>query len=107
MSEDQKNWSITLKEKAFWSDGEPITTDDVIFTLDLIKDPESRSPLFNTWQGVEAERLSERQFRISLKTPYAFFSENLKNLRPIPGHAFENIPSANIRLSNYNLEPIK
>src|SRR3989338_1657041 len=21
MSEDQKNWSITLKEKAFWSDG--------------------------------------------------------------------------------------
>ncbi len=106
VSEDQKTWTFSLKENLGWSDGEPITSDDVIFTLELIKDPDARSPLFATWQGVEAERLSERQFRLSLKTPYAFFADNLKTLRIVPRHIFENIPPANLRLSSYNLEPV-
>lgn len=106
VSDDQKTWSFTLKEKLVWSDNAPLTADDVLFTLETIKDPEARSPLFNTWQGVIAERLSERQFRFSLKTPYAFFLDNLKTFKIAPNHIFSKIPPANLRLSNYNLEPI-
>lgn len=106
ISADQKNWTFNLKEGRVWSDGEPITSDDVIFTLELMKDSDARSPLTSTWQGVVAERLSERQFRLTLKTPYAFFLDNLKSLKIIPRHVFEVIPPANLRLSEFNLEPI-
>lgn len=103
---DQLVWSFNLKENLKWSDGEPITSDDVLFTLESIKDTDTRSPLFSSWQGVVGERLSERQFRFILRTPYAFFLSNLKSLKIAPRHIFETIPTANLRLSNYNLEPL-
>ena len=105
-SKDQLVWTFNLKEKIQWSDGEPITSDDILFTLETIKDNDARSPLFPAWQGVVGERLSERQFRFILRTPYAFFLSNLKSLKIAPRHIFENIPTANLRLSNYNLEPL-
>lgn len=106
VSDDQRIWTFDLKPDMVWSDGEPITAGDFIFTLELIQNPETRSPLFATWQGVVGERISERQFRFLLKTPYAFFMDNLKVFKPIPQHIFEKIPAANIRLSNYNFEPV-
>jgi peptide/nickel transport system substrate-binding protein len=106
LSDDQKTWNINLKSDLKWSDGEPLTADDVIFTLETIQDPETRSPLYQTWQGVMAERISEKQMRFLLKNPHAFFLDNLKTFKVAPRHIFENIPSANIPLSQYNLEPV-
>ncbi|MDO8584922.1 MAG: peptide ABC transporter substrate-binding protein [bacterium] len=105
-SEGGKVWTATLKKDIRWSDSEALTSDDVLFTLETIQDIASRSPLFPTWQGVVAERLSEREIKFTLKTPYAFFADNLRDLRVIPRHIFGNIPAANLRLSTYNLEPV-
>lgn len=102
----QKVWTVKLRPELRWSDGQPLTSDDVIFTIETIQNPDTRSSLFTTWQGVSAERLSEREFRLSLKTPYAFFLDNLKDLRPAPQHIFDNIPPQNFRLSDYNLKPV-
>jgi peptide/nickel transport system substrate-binding protein len=106
MSEDGKIWNIRLKENIFWQDNRPITSDDIVFTVKTIQDPDSRSPFFSYWQGISVERISEREFKIALPEPYAFFESTIKELRPIPKHLFENIPAANLRLSDYNLEPI-
>ncbi|HDH31497.1 MAG TPA: hypothetical protein ENH26_01840, partial [Candidatus Wolfebacteria bacterium] len=99
-------WNVRLKEDIFWHDGKAITSDDVIFTVRTIQDSDARSPLFSNWQGVVAERVSEREVKFILSTPYAFFKNTLKELKPIPKHLFGDIPSANLKLSNYNLEPI-
>lgn len=106
VSEDGQTWNIILKSNLRWSDGKPLTSDDVVFTLDSIQDSESRSPLFLTWQGVIIDRISEREVEFTLRTPYAFFLDNLKELKIIPKHIFSNIPTANFRLSDFNLEPI-
>ncbi len=105
-SEDGRLWTLILKKDLKWSDGEPLTSDDVIYTLDAIQDINTRSPLIETWRGVVAERLSEREVKFTLKTPYAFFADNLRDLRIIPQHIFGGIPYANLRLSNFNLEPV-
>lgn len=99
-------YSLKLKEGLKWSDGKPLTSDDVIFTIRTIQDPESRSPLFKNWQGVVVERVSELQVQITLPSPYIFFEQNFLGLPVIPRHAFGSIPAANIRLSSYNLEPV-
>ena len=103
---DGKTWNLRLKEGIVWDDGQPITSDDVIFTIQSIQNPDSRSSLLSLWQGVQAERVSEREIKIVLPSPYVFFDDNLKELRPIPKHIFGSLPVANLRLSNYNLEPI-
>ncbi len=99
-------WNVRLKENIFWHDGKAITSDDVIFTVRAIQDSDARSPFFSNWQGVVAERISEREVKFVLSAPYAFFDGTLKELRPIPKHLFSDIPAANLKLSNYNLEPI-
>lgn len=104
--ETQKIWTITLKPELRWSDGEPLTSGDVIFTIGVIQDPDTRSPQFAAWQSVLAERISEREARLTLKNPYAFFLDNIKNLRIAPQHVFDNIPPQNFHLSEFNLKPV-
>ncbi len=105
-SSDGQTWNLTLKDNLKWSDGKPIASDDVIFTLDSIQNSENRSPLFLTWQGVVINRINEKELEFTLRTPYAFFLQNLKELKIIPKHIFSAIPVENFRLSNYNLEPV-
>lgn len=106
-SEDNTIWSVRLKEDIFWHDGERLTADDVIFTLEVIQDPEAGSPLLPSFQGVAAERLSELELKFVLQGSYAFFGEDhLKNLRIIPKHIFADIPVQNFKLSAQGLHPI-
>lgn len=106
VSPDGRTWTIDLKPNLVWSDGQPLTADDVVFTLETIQTPETASPLLGSWQGVSIERISERSVAISTKTAYAFFLDNLRNFKIAPRHIFESIPPQNLRLSSYNLEPV-
>lgn len=106
IGDDGKTWDIRLKENIFWDDGEKITSDDVIFTIKTIQDPDSHSSSFSMWQEVAPERVSEREIKLTLPEAYAFFESTLKELKIIPKHIFGSIPVANFRLSDFNLEPI-
>lgn len=105
-SDDFKTWNIRIKEGAAWHDGKPITSDDIIFTVALIQNPDTLSPLITDWQNIDVSRVSERELSMRLKQPYAAFEVVLAGLRPIPKHLFESVAPANVRLSKYNLEPI-
>lgn len=61
---DDRSWVVfTLRPEARWHDGAPITADDVIFSLNMLK--EKGNPFFRFYYGniVAAERLGERQVR--------------------------------------------
>ena len=106
-SEDGKTWNVRIKENIFWHDGERLTADDIIFTLEVIQDPDSRSPLHASFRGVAVERVSELEVRFNLQNTYVFFeSDHLKNMRIIPEHIFNDIPVQNIKLSSFGLNPI-
>lgn len=101
-----KVWHYRLKENLKWHDGEKITSDDIVFTVGLIQNADTYSPLAQNWQGIEVLRVSEMEVEFKLPSPYVFFKATLEDLKPIPNHIFSKIPAANLRLSNYNLEPI-
>ncbi len=106
VSPDNKTFDVRLKPDIFWQDNQPITSDDVLFTISAVQDPDINSPQAASWQGVKAERISEREFQLILPQPYAYFENILLDFKPIPKHIFENIPLTNLRLSEYNLEPV-
>lgn len=99
-------WNIRIKENASWHDESPITSDDIIFTVTTIQNPDTASPLFSDWQNIHIERVSELEVRFELASSYSLFSNILSDLRPVPKKVFANISPANIKLSSYNLEPI-
>lgn len=104
--DENRSVNIKIREDLVWSNGRPLTSDDIVFTVKTIQDPETKSPIFGIWQGVIAERISELQVKFSLPAPYSFFTDNLKLTPVIPKHIFGVIPPANFHLSSYNLEPI-
>ncbi|RJQ27763.1 hypothetical protein C4565_04725 [Candidatus Parcubacteria bacterium] len=106
VSPDRKQYAVKLKEDLLWSDGEHLTSDDVIFTIELIQKMGNDSPLYTEWQGVSVTRESELQTVMTISQPFTFFERNIQTLRIIPRHIFGSIPPKNLRLSAYNFEPV-
>lgn len=106
VSPDGKTWTIHLKNGLTWQDGQKLTSDDVIFTVQSIQNPDAKSPLAASWQGVTANRISELELTFTLGSSYAFFKDNLANLYIVPKHIFADVPPGNWRLSDYNLKPV-
>ncbi len=105
--DDNKTYTVRLKENLQWQDGEKLTTDDVIFTLQTIQNPDAHSPLSTSFQGVTVRRVSELEVKFVLQNPYAFFEEDhLKNFYIIPKHIFADTAVENLKFSIYGLKPV-
>lgn len=104
--ETGKLWTVVLKSDLKWSDGKPLTTADLSYTIRALQDVDLRSPFQSTWLGAVPEIVDDLTLRIRLRTPYVFFGDVLGRLIPAPKHIFGTIPLSNIRLSEYNLEPV-
>lgn len=105
-SDDFRVWTVRIKEAAQWQDKSPITSDDIIYTIQTIQDPDTLSPLNAEWQNITATRVSEREIRFELLDSYALFENLLVNLYPVPKKLFAELSPATMKLSAYNLEPI-
>ena len=105
-SADGLTWTVHLKSGLTWQDGQKLTSDDVIFTVQSIQNPDANSPLYTNWQGVSVNRVSELELTFTLANPYTFFRDDLNDLYVIPKHIFADVPPGNWRLSNYNLKPV-
>lgn len=105
VSEEGKEYTLELKDNIKWSDGFPISSDDLVFTIETIQKKEANSPLFNIWRSVKAERISAIQTKIYLPESNFLFEKEIKSLQIIPQHIFSSIPPENILLSDYRLAP--
>lgn len=93
-----KTFRFFLKENILWHDGEPLTTDDIVFTVSLTQNPEYQSPLRIKWTGVLTERVSKDEIIFKLPKKYPGFLETL-TLKILPEHIFKDISPNNIPLS--------
>ncbi len=93
-----KTYEVTLRENLLWHDGKPITSDDIIFTINLIQNPEYQSPLRIKWAGISVEKITSRTVSFKLPKKYAGFTETL-TVKILPKHIFENISPQNLPMS--------
>jgi peptide/nickel transport system substrate-binding protein len=90
-------WTVTLRTGTEWSDGEPLTSDDVVFTINMLK---QYAPQLN-WSGAveqwvkSVEAVDERTIKFTLTGPNPrFVMENLAGttsqaIVPLPKHIWE------------------
>ncbi len=107
LSEDLLTATINLKEGVLWSDGQPFTADDVVWTWQWITDPDSASTSASAWTPItNVEALSPTQVKFTFEAAtVAWFvpitSGNFGNI--IPKHPWDgqdNETVTNAFLSN-------
>ncbi len=100
-----KIYDFYLRKNVFWHDGEPLTVDDIIYTISIIQDAQYNSPLRFNWEGVAAEKINDWQIRFKLKSPYAPFLANT-TLGIVPKHIWEKVNYEKFALAKENLFPV-
>ncbi len=105
IEEDGRVYRFFLREDIYWSDGESITADDVIFTIRRVQNMDYRSHFRLNWLGVEIEKISPREIKFELKRPYSSFLENL-TLKIMPMHIWKDVSAQNFFSDKHQLMPI-
>lgn len=72
-SENGRIWTIKIRDGLKWSDGEPLTREDVIFTLNLIKNPAVNTVYDANLTNVKISENENGEIVFTLPTPYADF----------------------------------
>lgn len=92
-SDDGMHYKMKLKDGLKWHDGEPITADDVVFTVDMFKDTSntgatSESVTYNN-KTLSAEKVDDLTVAITLQEPFSAFETEFGRIQIIPKHIFD------------------
>ncbi len=107
LSDDGLIYTVTLRSDVRWHDGQPFTADDVLFTINLLKDPDfpGLGDLAELWRTIEISRVNTYKLAFKLQEPFAPFQDYL-TLGILPAHALRDVPPADLPSDDFNLRPI-
>ncbi|GAB4538009.1 MAG: peptide ABC transporter substrate-binding protein [Anaerolineales bacterium] len=106
-SSDGTIYNFTIRPNALWHDGQPVTTDDVLFTIELIKSSGSLFPqdVKDLWSQVAVKKFDDKTFQIKLPEPFAPFLDYVA-FGVLPKHLLETIPADQLANADFNLAPV-
>ncbi|NDJ53312.1 MAG: peptide ABC transporter substrate-binding protein [Chloroflexi bacterium] len=107
VSDDGLVYTFTLRDDASWHDGEPLTADDVAFTMRLLRDPDFPGPadLGAFWRTVESYARDDLTLEFILTQPLAAFPE-YAGIGILPEHWLVGVEAADLAAQPFNLDPI-
>ena len=116
-ADDSSSLNISLRNDAFWTDGNQVTAYDVIFSFDVYSDPLVQSRLYGTFKNifVDEENHIDLKKTFEIISPYEFkvnFPPNsvpnldVISLPIIPVHIFGEIKREELSNSEYNFKPV-
>jgi peptide/nickel transport system substrate-binding protein len=100
-----KIYTVHLKPHLTWQDGQPLTSGDVVFTYDLIQNPNAVSPLIGDWRDVQVSADGPQTVIFTLANPLTSFPYSLTN-GIVPQHLLAKIPAETLSSANFNINPI-
>lgn len=104
-SDDKLHYTVTIKDGAQFHDGTAVTVDDVIYTINLIQNPNIKSPHRIEWEGITMEKISDREMVFNLKRPYPLFMDTL-TVGILPKNLWKNLTDEQFSLSDYNIHAV-
>lgn len=122
VSTDGLEYSITLKEDVLWSDGEPMTIDDVIFSIEAVLQSQTANGFYTTAfakiEGYEEfienadlglsgiEKTGENSIVIHLSVVHPTMLQVLAQFVILPEHAFSCADYADLDADDYWKDPV-
>lgn len=100
-------YTFRMRSDQFWHDGQQVTADDVVFTINVLKDPEvfSLPDLTSLWRAVDVEKLDDFTVRFTLSEPFTPFLD-YTSIGLLPEHIWRNVPASELATKPLNATAI-
>ncbi len=96
-----KIYTVKLKPNLRWQDGKPLTAADVVFTYKVIQNPDAKSALASSWQGIDVSAPDAGTVKFVLPNALVSFPYSMTN-GLIPEHLLSGLPLAQLRSVSFN-----
>ncbi len=104
-SQEGRVYTVTIRGDAKWHDGQPLTAEDIVYTVNVIKNPAARSQLRVNWLDVSVRAIDAHTVEFTLPTQYAAFPYAL-TFPILPSHLLASINAGALRESTFSQAPI-
>jgi ABC-type dipeptide transport system, periplasmic component len=105
VDETGSTWTFHLRPGQRWQDGEPITADDVAFTVDVLSSPDYTGPGAASWRDVTATVIDPLTIELTLLTPLGGFLQAAT--QPIaPAHLLDSVPPEQLPADPFGQQPV-
>jgi peptide/nickel transport system substrate-binding protein len=105
MSENQRTYTVKLRPDAMWHDGLFVRAKDVVFTVNLIKNPATRSTI-SGWNDIRVKAIDDLTVAFSLPAVYAPFPHALNYLPILPEHLLRDVEPSALRENAFSNAPV-
>jgi peptide/nickel transport system substrate-binding protein len=107
ISQDGTVYNFSLKSNAVWHDGEPVTSEDVVFTVELLRNENLPIPadIQNFWNNVDVVALDTFLIQFELPEPFSPFLDYV-TFGILPEHLLADISPESLVDDSFNLAPI-
>ena len=99
ISEDGTIYTLTLNKDAEWHDGTPVSADDIIFTLDVLKDGKLDvglgSAVYIDEEEILYEKVDDKTVKFTLPRASGLYLSTLSMMYLMPKHVYENVADMN------------
>src|SRR5438046_1237886 len=102
---DGRIWTFDIREDATWHDGQPVTADDVVFTVKLLQDRGYVGPYSDAFRGVTVDKISMRTVRFALPDVYGPFADST-TVPLLPAHLLSNVAYSDLARQPFNVHPV-
>src|SRR5574339_363324 len=107
VAQDGTVYNFSIRDNAVWHDGEPVTSDDVIFTIEMMKSAGSLYPqdIKDLWGKIEVTRLNDKNIKFTLPEPFVPFMDYL-TFGVLPKHLLESVLPEQMESAEFNINPV-
>ena len=108
LSEDGRSVLWKLKRGVKWHDGKPFTADDVVFTWEYARMPETAAVSIGSYKDVKVEKIDDFTVRVIFAKPTPYWADAFVGIYGmiIPKHLFADYIGAKSRDAPANLKPV-
>jgi peptide/nickel transport system substrate-binding protein len=106
VSDDNLVYTFNLRQDLTWSDGAPMTAQDVIFNWEMINTPEANHPdAFLIDSIAELVALDDFTIQATMASPACTALNDIGGIYPVPSHILSQIAPADLEGSEYTTNP--
>ncbi len=103
---DGKQYIFKLRKNVKWHDGEQLMSNDILYTISVIQDPDYLGPLKDEWKDIDVEIPDEFTVIFNLPKPQQSFIYSAATLGILPEHVWAGTEVSNLSYVDKNLKPI-
>ena len=100
-----RDFNLKIRQDAEWSDGKKITADDVIFTVNLLKNKLVNSSRYESWTKVKTSKINDYEIRFEMPTTSKLVLYTL-DFPILPVHILGEVDPSKLRENSFSQNPI-